>query len=206
MEPGDALFLIADEEAVAAETLGRLRIEVAQTLNLIPENTCAPLWVVDFPLLEWDEEDKRYIAVHHPFTSPMDEDLPLLDSDPLKVRAKAYDVVLNGQEIGGGSIRIHQKDVQRKIFQLLHISDEEARVKFGFLLEALQYGAPPHGGIALGFDRVMAILTNSPSIREVIPFPKTQKGQCLMTETPSLVSENQLKELKIRLTVSPEGD
>jgi len=206
VEPGDALFLIADEEAVAAETLGRLRIEVAQTLNLIPENTCAPLWVVDFPLLEWDEEDKRYIAVHHPFTSPMDEDLPLLDSDPLKVRAKAYDVVLNGQEIGGGSIRIHQKDVQRKIFQLLHISDEEARVKFGFLLEALQYGAPPHGGIALGFDRVMAILTNSPSIREVIPFPKTQKGQCLMTETPSLVSENQLKELKIRLTVSPEGD
>jgi aspartyl-tRNA synthetase len=206
VEPGDALFLIADEEAVAAETLGRLRIEVAQTLNLIPENTCAPLWVVDFPLLEWGEEDKRYIAVHHPFTSPMDEDLSLLDSDPLKVRAKAYDVVLNGQEIGGGSIRIHQKDVQKKIFQLLHISDEEARVKFGFLLEALQYGAPPHGGIALGLDRIMAILTKSASIREVIPFPKTQKAQCLMTEAPSLVSENQLKELKIRLTVSPEGD
>ena len=206
VEPGDALFLIADEEGIAAETLGTLRIEVAQALNLIPENTWAPLWVVDFPLLEWDEEDKRYMAVHHPFTSPMDEDLPLLDSDPLKVRAKAYDIVLNGQEIGGGSIRIHQKDVQKKIFQLLNISDEEAQAKFGFLLEALQYGAPPHGGIALGFDRVMAILTNSPSIREVIPFPKTQKAQCLMTGAPSIVSENQLKELKIRLTVSPEGD
>ncbi len=206
VEPGDTLFLIADDEATAAETLGRLRIEVAQNLNLIPENSYAPLWVVDFPLLEWDEAEKRYIAVHHPFTSPMDEDLPLLDSDPLKVRAKAYDVVLNGQEIGGGSIRIHQGDVQRKIFQLLHISDKEAQVKFGFLLEALQYGAPPHGGIALGFDRILAILTNSPSIREVIPFPKTQKAQCLMTGTPSLVSENQLKELKIRLTVSPEGD
>jgi len=206
LEPGDALFLIADEEGVAAETLGTLRVEVAQALNLIPENAWAPLWVVDFPLLEWDEEEKRYTAVHHPFTAPMDEDLHLLDSDPLKVRAKAYDIVLNGQEIGGGSIRIHQKDVQKKIFQLLNISDEEAQAKFGFLLEALQYGAPPHGGIALGFDRIMAILTNSPSIREVIPFPKTQKAQCLMTGAPSTVSEKQLKELKIRLTVSPEGD
>lgn len=204
VEPGDAIFLIADEEAIAAETLGALRVEVARALNLIPENTWSPLWVVDFPLLEWDEEEKRYVAVHHPFTAPMDEDLPLLDSDPLKVRAKAYDVVINGQEIGGGSIRIHRKDVQKKIFQLLHISDKEAQAKFGFLLEALQYGAPPHGGIALGFDRIMAMLTNSPSIREVIPFPKTQKAQCLMTGAPSPVSEEQLKELKIRLTISPE--
>lgn len=203
-EDGDAIFLVADLESVAAETLGRLRLEVAQTLELVPQNLYKPLWIVDFPLLEWDEDEKRHIAVHHPFTSPMDEDLPLLDTDPGKVRAKAYDVVINGQEIGGGSIRIHRRDIQKKIFELLHISDEEAQIKFGFLMEALEYGAPPHGGIALGFDRVIAILTQAPSIREVIAFPKTQKAMCLMTGAPSPVDEKQLKELKIKLTAAPE--
>ncbi len=204
IQEGDVLFLAADREETVAEVLGRLRLEVAQALDLVPQDTYAPLWVVDFPLLDWDEDERRYVAVHHPFTSPMDEDLPLLETDPLKVRAKAYDVVLNGQEIGGGSIRIHRRDIQKKIFELLHIGEEEARIKFGFLLEALEYGAPPHGGIALGFDRVMAILTGADSIREVIAFPKTQKAQCLMTGAPSPVDEKQLKELKIKLTVAPE--
>ncbi len=204
VQEGDAVFLVADEGPIAAETLGRLRLEVAQALGLVPEDAYAPLWVVDFPLLEWDKDEHRYVAVHHPFTSPMDEDLPLLDTDPLKVRAKAYDVVLNGQEIGGGSIRIHKKDIQKKIFELLHIGEEEARIKFGFLLDALEYGAPPHGGIALGFDRVIAILTKAESIREVIAFPKTQKAQCLMTGAPSSVAEAQLKELRLKLTVSPD--
>ncbi len=204
VQEGDVIFLAADKEERVADVLGRLRLEVANALDLIPEDTYSPLWVVDFPLLDWDEEEKRYVAVHHPFTSPMDEDLPLLDTDPLKVRAKAYDIVLNGQEIGGGSIRIHRRDIQKKIFDLLRIGEEEARVKFGFLLEALEYGAPPHGGIALGFDRVMAILTRAESIREVIAFPKTQKAQCLMTGAPSPVDERQLKELKIKLTATPE--
>jgi len=201
---GDVLFMIADKEDVASEVLGKLRLLVAERLNLIPDGVYLPVWVVDFPLLEWSEEEKRYIAVHHPFTSPMDEDLHLLESDPLKVRAKAYDIVLNGQEIGGGSIRIHKREIQKKIFDLLSISEEEAKVKFGFLLEALEYGAPPHGGIALGFDRIIAILTGSSSIRDVIAFPKTQKAVCLMTGAPSIVDKKQLDELKIRLTITPE--
>ena len=196
---GDVVLIVAEEWEKACEILGQIRLHLGKKLNLIDEGRYSFLWVVDFPLLEWDDEEKRYVAVHHPFTSPMDEDMPLLDEDPLKVRAKAYDVVLNGQEIGGGSIRIHRKDVQEKIFKLLNITEEEAQQKFGFLLEALQYGAPPHGGLALGFDRIMAIITGSNSIREVIPFPKTQKAQCLMTGAPSEVSKKQLDELFIRV-------
>ena len=196
---GDTLFLVADKWEKACEILGNIRIELARRFNVIDEDRYEFLWVTDFPLLDWDEEEKRYVSVHHPFTSPMDEDIPLLDTDPLKVRAKAYDVVLNGVEIGGGSIRIHRQDIQEKIFKLLGIGDEEAKIKFGFLLEALQYGAPPHGGLALGFDRIIAIITKSPSIRDVIAFPKTQKGICLMTQAPSEVSEKQLKELFIQV-------
>lgn len=203
---GDVLFIVADREEVAADVLGRLRLMVAQRLGLIPEKVYVPLWVVDFPLLEWNEDEKRYIAVHHPFTSPVDEDIPLLEDNPLKVRAKAYDIVLNGQEIGGGSIRIHRRDIQKRLFDLLGISEEEAKIKFEFLLEALEYGAPPHGGIALGFDRIIAIITGSPSIRDVIAFPKTQKAVCLMTGTPSPVGKKQLDELKIRLTATPGGN
>ncbi len=196
---GDTLFIVADKWEKACEILGNLRVELARKYNAIDDDRYEFLWVVDFPLLDWDEEEKRYVAVHHPFTSPKDEDIPLLDTDPLKVKAKAYDVVLNGVEIGGGSIRIHREDIQKKIFGLLGIGDEEAKLKFGFLLEALQYGAPPHGGLALGFDRIMAIITKSTSIRDVIAFPKTQKGICLMTQAPSEVSEKQLKELFIQV-------
>ncbi len=196
---GDVILIVAEEWEKACEILGSIRLHLGRKLNLIDDSKYSFLWVVDFPLLDWDEDEKRYVAVHHPFTSPMDEDIPLLDTEPLKVRAKAYDVVLNGQEIGGGSIRIHRRDIQEKVFSLLQITQEEAQLKFGFLLEALQFGAPPHGGLALGFDRIMAIITGSPSIREVIPFPKTQKAQCLMTGAPSEVSKRQLDELFIKV-------
>lgn len=195
---GDMMLFVADSPKVAAETLGHLRLLVARQQRLIDESRLDFLWITDFPLLEWNEDEKRYDAMHHPFTAPMDEDLPLLDTDPLKVRAKAYDIVLNGAEIGGGSIRIHRFDVQAKMFSLLNISDEDARERFGFLLEALQYGAPPHGGLAFGLDRLTAILTGMQSIRDVIAFPKTQKAVCLMTEAPSRVSAAQLRELSIK--------
>ncbi len=198
---GDQLLLVADTEAKAAEVLGRLRLHIAKENGLMDPNKYEALWVVDFPLLEWDDEIQRYVAVHHPFTAPMDEDVPLLDSDPLKVRAKAYDVVLNGQEIGGGSVRIHDQNLQSKIFSLLKLTEEEAKVKFGFLLDALSFGAPPHGGLALGFDRMVAILTQSESIRDVIPFPKTQKAVCLMTNAPTPVDEKQLRELYLKVTL-----
>lgn len=196
--PGDLLLFVADMEKVVHEVLGGLRLLLAKRLNLIDPDLFLPLWVLDFPLLEYDELEKRYVAIHHPFTAPMDEDVHLLDTDPLQVRSKAYDFVLNGCEVGGGSIRIHQSELQSKIFDLLNIKKEEAEMKFGFLLEALQFGAPPHGGLAFGLDRFAAMLTGSESIRDVIAFPKTQKGICLMTQAPSPVDPRQLKELLIK--------
>jgi aspartyl-tRNA synthetase len=197
-ETGDLLLIVAGDEGMANEALGQLRVHVAQKLELIPEGLLNFVWVVDFPLFEYDAKDGRYYSMHHPFTSPVEEDLPLLDTDPSKVRARAYDMVLNGSEIGGGSIRIHRQDIQSTVFRHLDIGPEEAREKFGFLLDALQYGAPPHGGIAFGLDRIMMLLTNASSIRDVIAFPKTQKATCLLTDAPSAVDPTQLAELGLR--------
>jgi aspartyl-tRNA synthetase len=201
--PGDLLLFAADSFRVANESLGRLRGHLGQKLGLAKKNEFRFVWITDFPLLEWDGETRRHVAVHHPFTAPMDEDVPLLDTDPGRSRAKAYDMVLNGSEIGGGSVRIHDRAVQSKMFDLMGIGNEEARVKFGFLLDALEYGAPPHGGIAFGLDRLVMILTGADSIRDVIAFPKTQKATCLMTEAPGVVEEKQLRELSIRTTTRP---
>ncbi len=198
-EPGDLLLVVAGDEAMVNESLGQLRLHVARKLDLVPADRFDFLWIVKFPLFEYSQEDGRYYSMHHPFTSPVEEDIPFLESDPGRVRARAYDMVLNGSEIGGGSIRIHRQDIQSRIFELLDIGPEEAREKFGFLLDALQYGAPPHGGIAFGLDRIMMLLTGAGSIRDVIPFPKTQKATCLLTEAPSPVDPIQLAELGLRL-------
>jgi len=195
----DLLLFVADKPPVVHDALGRLRLLLAEELSLIDRSLWRPLWVIDFPLLDYDHEAKRYVAMHHPFTAPLDDDLSLFESDPVKVRAKAYDMVLNGNEIGGGSIRIHRREIQSKVFDLLGISKNEAAAKFGFLLDALEYGAPPHGGIAFGLDRLIMLLGGAGSIRDVIAFPKTQKAQCLMTEAPSPVDAAQLKELHIKV-------
>ena len=187
-QSGDLLLCVADEKSVVHNVLGRLRLHLGAELNLINFERWEPLWVIDFPMFEYDQESKRYVALHHPFTSPATQDVPFLGSDPLKVQAQAYDLVLNGFELGGGSIRIHSAALQQQVFDLLGIQKEEARKKFGFLLEALELGAPPHGGIALGLDRLLMLIGKTESIRDVIPFPKTQKAQCLMTEAPSQVS------------------
>ena len=210
-EEGDLMLFVADNERIVHDVLGKMRIELGKRLNLI-KSGYKFVWIIDFPLFEWNKDENRFEAMHHPFTSPMDEDIENLfsaNSNNLKpsspdfslltnMRAKAYDIVLNGYEIGGGSIRIHRRDLQRKMFEILGISEEEARIKFGFLLDAFEYGAPPHGGIALGLDRLVMIMVGATSIRDVIAFPKTQKASCLMSGTPSQVEPKQLKELSIK--------
>ncbi len=196
--PGDLILFGADRTDIVHQVLAELRLELARRLELTDDSAFEFLWITDFPLLEYDHDQKRHTAVHHPFTAPREEDLGLLATDPGKVRSRAYDLVLNGNEIGGGSIRIHDKQVQEQVFQALGIGEEEAREKFGFLLRALELGAPPHGGIAFGVDRLMMLLTGSSSIRDVIAFPKTQKATCPLTEAPAPVSRKQLTELYLR--------
>ncbi|MBF8982118.1 aspartate--tRNA ligase [Lutibacter sp. B2] len=196
---GDLILIVADEADIVFDSLGHLRVEVAKKLELLNKDEYKLLWVTEFPLFEYDKEEKRYVAKHHPFTAPMDEDLELLDTAPEKARAKAYDIVLNGVEIGGGSIRIHNGELQQKMFEKLGFTQEQAWDKFGFLLEAFKYGTPPHGGIAYGLDRFAMLLTGNDSIREVIAFPKTQNASSPMTEDPSVVEERQLEEIHIKV-------
>ena len=199
--PGNILLFMADSAKAVNDVLGRVRLQLGRQLNLIPPGVFNFVWITNFPLLEYDEGEKRWSAKHHPFTSPLDEDLSLLSTDPGRARAKAYDLVLNGSEVGGGSLRIYRREVQSQLFQTLGIGPEEAKEKFGFLLEALEFGAPPHGGIAFGFDRLVMILCGAESIRDVIAFPKTQKATDLMTEAPSSVDSRQLAELSLRVMV-----
>lgn len=199
LKNNDIIFIIGDEKETVWQALGALRVEIAKRENLINKNIFKPLWIVDVPMFEWDEEEQRFSAVHHPFTSPKLEDLPKLKTDPASVLSRGYDIVMNGYELGGGSIRIYQQDVQKKVFDLLGITKEEAQQKFGFLLEALKYGAPPHGGIALGLDRIIMQLAGTDNIRDVIAFPKTTSATSLMDESPSEVSQKQLDELGIEL-------
>jgi aspartyl-tRNA synthetase len=194
----DLVLIVADTPKVVAASLGNLRKHLGKKLQLISDDDLRFAWIVDFPLFEYDETERRLQAVHHPFTAPVDEDIPLLDTEPTRVRAKAYDMVLNGHEIGGGSIRIHRQEIQRKVFSLLDINEDEANARFGFFLRGLKFGVPPHGGIAFGLDRVVMLLCKTDSIRDVIAFPKTQKGTCLLTDAPSMVDLQQLIELKIR--------
>ncbi|MDO4170680.1 MAG: aspartate--tRNA ligase [Lachnospiraceae bacterium] len=198
-KPGDLLLFAADKNAVVYDVLGNLRLEIAKKYDMIPEGEFKFLWVTEFPLLEWNEDENRYTAMHHPFTMPMEEDLQYIDSDPGRVRAKAYDIVLNGTELGGGSVRIFQNDIQEKMFECLGFTKEEAHERFGFLLEAFKYGVPPHAGLAYGLDRLIMWMTGEDSIRDVIAFPKVKDASCLMTEAPAPVDDIQLNELQIQL-------
>jgi len=204
LETGDIMMFVADSYETANASLGNLRKHLGKTMGLIPEGAFRFVWITDFPAFEYDEEGGRFVARHHPFTSPRLEDLDKLESDPGSVRARAYDLVLNGNEVAGGSIRIHDRDVQQRIFQLLGIGEEEAKEKFGFLLNALQFGAPPHGGLAFGFDRLVMLLTGGESLRDVIAFPKTQSASCRMTDAPAVVDTKQLAELGIRTIADPQ--
>ena len=204
-ESGDLVFFGADKASIVNESLGALRVKIGHDLNMV-EHGWRPLWVVEFPMFEWDEKTQRWYALHHPFTAPRESDIDLLSNDPGKCLSRAYDMVLNGTELGGGSIRIHKTDVQQKVFEMLGIPAEEAEEKFGFLLQALKYGCPPHGGLAFGLDRLAMLMTGSASIRDVMAFPKTQSAACLLTNAPSAVSDEQLKELNIRLRKVPTVD
>ncbi|WP_107839680.1 aspartate--tRNA ligase [Metasolibacillus meyeri] len=203
-EAGDLLLFVADKSSVVADALGALRLKLGKELNLIDESTFAFLWVVDWPLFEYDEEEGRYYAAHHPFTRPFDEDLALMDSNPKEVRAQAYDIVLNGYELGGGSLRIYERDLQEKMFELLGFTQEEAHAQFGFLLEAFEYGVPPHGGLAFGLDRFVMLLAGRTNLRDTIAFPKTASASCLLTDAPSQVADAQLTELHLAVTANKE--
>ena len=203
---GDLLLFAADRNKVVWDVLGNLRLEIARNLGILDKNQYNFLWVTEFPLLEWSDEENRYVAMHHPFTMPMEEDIPLLDTDPGKVRAKAYDIVLNGTELGGGSVRIHQDDIQEKMFEIIGLSKETAQERFGFLLTAFKYGVPPHAGLAFGLDRMVMLMTQADSIREVIAFPKVKDASCLMTNAPDYVDDIQLKELGIAVVEEPKAE
>ncbi len=204
-QSGDLVFFGADKATIVNEALGALRVKLGHDLDMV-EKGWRPLWVVAFPMFEWDDKTNRWYALHHPFTAPRESDIELLESDPENCLSRAYDMVLNGTELGGGSIRIHQTDVQKKVFELLGIGEEEAKDKFGFLLEALKYGCPPHGGLAFGLDRLVMLMTGSASIRDVMAFPKTQSASCLLTDAPSEIADEQLRELNIRLRKLPNAD
>ena len=198
-KPGDLILICADQDKVVFDSLGALRLELSKMLELTKADDFAFLWITEFPMLEWDEEAGRYVAVHHPFTAPMDEDIDLIDTNPGAVRAKAYDIVLNGYELGGGSIRIHRREIQQKMFELLGFTQEDAQERFGFLLDAFKYGVPPHGGLAFGLDRIIMLMSGATSIRDVIAFPKVKDASCPMTAAPGLVEEKQLDELGIAI-------
>jgi aspartyl-tRNA synthetase len=204
-KPGDLILVLAGEHELTLKALSELRLEMGERLGLRDPNIFKPLWVVDFPLLEWDEETNRFHAMHHPFTSPYEEDLELFRTDPAKVRAKAYDLVINGVEIGGGSIRIHDEGLQKQMFDNLGFTEEEARKQFGFLMSAFRYGAPPHGGIAFGFDRWVALFAGIDSIRDVIAFPKNNAGRDVMIDTPATISDEQLEELNLKVNLQQDG-
>ena len=199
-KPGDLLLFAADKDKVVFDVLGNLRLELARQLDLLKKDDFKFLWVTEFPLLEYSEEQERFVAMHHPFTMPMEEDLELIDTNPGAVRAKAYDIVLNGTEMGGGSIRIHQSDIQSKMFEVLGFTEEQAKDQFGFLLDAFKYGVPPHAGLAYGLDRMVMLMVGADSIRDVIAFPKVKDASCLMTEAPSPVDVKQLEELGIEVS------